>query len=77
MSHLISNVHRALNKFWNWVGKDLFGIKKFSSIEEITDRVLYDLVNGTNLGEVKSDDVLFHKESQEEDAICGVLFFVL
>ncbi|PXX22280.1 hypothetical protein EJ73_01270 [Hoylesella shahii DSM 15611 = JCM 12083] len=38
VSHLISNVHRALNKFWNWIGKDLFGIKKFSSVEEVTDK---------------------------------------
>lgn len=67
VSHLISNVHRALNKFWNWVGKDLFGIKKFSSVEEVTDRVLYDLVNGTDLGEVKSDDVQFHKGKSEDD----------
>ncbi|WP_315387763.1 LPD38 domain-containing protein [Hoylesella shahii] len=67
VSHLISNIHRALNKFWNWVGKDLFGIKKFSSVEEVTDRVLYDLVNGTDLGEVKSDDVQFHKGKSEDD----------
>ena len=67
VSHLISNVRRALNKFWNWVGKDLFGIKKFSSIEEVTDRVLYDLANGTGLGELKSDEVQFHKAKSEDD----------
>lgn len=71
VANLISNIRRALNKFWNWVGKDLFGIKKFSSIEEVTDRVLYDLVNGTDLGEVKSDEVQFHrgKGKSEEDNI--------
>ena len=67
VANLISNVRRALNKFWNWVGKDLFGIKKFSSIEEVTDRVLYDLVNGTDLGEVKNDEVRFHKGKSEDD----------
>jgi hypothetical protein len=67
VANLISNVRRALNKFWNWVGKDLFGIKKFSSIEEVTDRVLYDLVNGTDLGEVKNGDVQFHKVKSEDD----------
>ena len=67
VANLISNVRRALNKFWNWVGKDLFGIKKFSSIEEVTDRVLYDLVNGTDLGEVKNGDVQFHKGKSEDD----------
>ena len=46
---LINNVRRALNKFWSWVGKNLFAIEKFGSIDEITDRVLYDLVNATPL----------------------------
>ena len=67
VANLISNVRRALNKFWNWVGKDLFAIKKFSSIEEVTDRVLYDLVNGTDLGEVKNGDVQFYKGKSEDD----------
>ena len=72
VANLISNVRRALNKFWNWVGKDLFGIKKFGSIEEVTDRVLYDLVNDTDLGEVKSDEVQLHRgqgKSEEDNII--------
>ena len=31
------------------MGKHLFDLKEFNSIEEITDRVLYDLVNSTPL----------------------------
>ena len=46
---LIDRVRRALQKFWDWVGKDLFGIKEFDSIEQVTDRVLYDLMNQTDL----------------------------
>ena len=46
---LIDRVRRALQKFWDWVGKDLFGIKDFDSIEQVTDRVLYDLMNHTDL----------------------------
>ena len=46
---LIQNVKDALNKFWNWVGTELFGIKKFESVEQVTDRVLWDLVNQTDL----------------------------
>ena len=49
---LIQNIKDALNQFWSWVGKELFGIEKFNSIEEITDRVLYDLVNQTELREL-------------------------
>ena len=47
---LLNNVREALNKFWNWVGKDLFRIDHFNSIDEVADRVLYDLTNGTDLG---------------------------
>lgn len=67
VANLISNVRRALNKFWNWVGKGLFGIKEFNSIEEVADRVLYDLTNGTDLSEVKNDEVQFHKAKSEDD----------
>lgn len=47
---LVDRMRRALKEFWSWVGKNLFGIEKFNSIEEVTDRVLYDLVNNTELG---------------------------
>lgn len=54
---LIDRVRRALQKFWDWVGKDLFGIKDFDSIEQVTDRVLYDLMNQTDLNaEVSEGD---------------------
>ena len=46
---LIDRVRRALQKFWDWVGKDVFGIKDFDNIEQVTDRVLYDLMNHTDL----------------------------
>ena len=49
---LIQNIKDALNKFWNWVGTELFGIEKFESVEQITDRVLWDLMNKTDLGEL-------------------------
>lgn len=49
---LIQNIKDALNKFWSWVGKHFFEIENFNSIDEITDRVLYDLVNQNDLGEL-------------------------
>ena len=52
---LLERMKNALEKFWNWVGKDLLGIKDFSSIDEVTDRVLHDLVNGADLEVVESD----------------------
>lgn len=50
---LINRMKRALQRFWNWVGVNLFGIEKFESVEQVTDRVLYDLVNQTDLGEIE------------------------
>ena len=69
---LLERMKNALKKFWNWVGKDLFGIKKFSSVDEITDRVLYDLANGTDLKGVASEKVEKQQVStgsEEERAI--------
>ena len=69
---LLERMKNALEKFWNWVGKDLFGIKKFSSVDEVTDRVLYDLTNGTDLKGVASEKVEKQQvstDSEEERAI--------
>lgn len=52
---LINRVKKALNQFWSWVGKDLFKIESFESIESIADRVLYDMLNNTQLNLDKSD----------------------
>ena len=47
---LIGRIRQALQDFWRWVGVNLFDIKEFESIEQITDRVLWDMVQGTELG---------------------------
>ena len=46
---ILLNLKRAIKQFWHWVGKNVFGIKDFKNIEEVTDRVLYDLLNNTKL----------------------------
>lgn len=46
---LISRVRQALSDFWQWVGVNLFGIKHFDSAEQVADRVLFDMLNGTEL----------------------------
>lgn len=46
---LIQRVKKALQDFWKWVGTNLFDIQSFGSAEEIADRVLYDLLNGTDI----------------------------
>ena len=54
---LIQRIKDALNQFWNWVGVELFGIEKFESIEQITDRVLWDLINKTDLVELSEGQI--------------------
>lgn len=54
---LLDRMRKALQEFWSWVGKELFGIEKFESIDEVTDRVLYDLVSGTDLGAVPAEGI--------------------
>lgn len=51
---LLDRMRRALDAFWRWAGKNLFKIRKFESIEEVTDRVLYDLTTGTDLDSDRS-----------------------
>lgn len=51
---LLDRMRKALQEFWSWVGKELFGIKNFESIEQVTDRILYDLVSGTDLAATPS-----------------------
>ena len=46
---ILLNLKRAIKQFWHWVGKNVFGIKDFKNIEEVTDRILYDLLNNTKL----------------------------
>lgn len=46
---LRERMRNLLRRFWNWVGEHLFHIKHFGSREEAADRVLYDILNATDL----------------------------
>ncbi len=50
---ILNRLRSALGKFWSWVGTRMFNIKQFNSVDEVTDRVLYDLLNKT---QIKSDE---------------------
>ena len=56
VASVISRIRRAFRKLWDWVGKSLFQIKKFRSVDEVTDRMMYDFVRERNNGE--RDDVI-------------------
>ncbi len=49
---LINRAKKALADFWHWVGTNLFGIKHFDSAEQVADRILWDMLNQTELGDV-------------------------
>lgn len=51
VANVISRIRRAFRKLWDWVGKSLFQIKKFRSVDEVTDRMMYDFVRERNNGE--------------------------
>lgn len=57
-------MRNLLRRFWNWVGEHLFRIKNFGSREEAADRVLYDLLNGTDLHQSPAE-----KDSQAEFSV--------
>ena len=54
----INHARQAIKSFWKWVGKNLFGITKFDSMEDVADRVLYDLLNATELDVDRSDNTI-------------------
>ena len=54
---VLLNLKRALKQFWHWVGKNVFGIKDFKNIEEVTDRILYDLLSNTKLTEEDNEEI--------------------
>lgn len=54
---LIQNMKDALNMFWEFVWKDLFKMTYFRNVEHVTDRVLFDLLNQTDLGELSEGQV--------------------
>lgn len=56
---ILLNLKRAIEQFWHWVGKNVFGIKDFKNIEEVTDRVLYNLLSNTKNNQKLPDAVTY------------------
>lgn len=54
---ILLNLKRAIKQFWHWVGKNVFGIKDFKNIDEVTDRILYDLLSNTKLTEEDNKEI--------------------
>lgn len=52
-SSILEKLQQALQTFWSWVARNLFDIKQFHSVSEVTDRILHDLLNATRLTDVR------------------------
>lgn len=46
---ILERLRQALHTFWSWVGRHMFDIRSFRSVDEVTDRVLHDLLRGHRL----------------------------
>lgn len=55
--NLILKMKQALKDFWKWVGVNLFDMTDVKNIDEVTDRVLYDMLNKTDLALSENGDV--------------------
>lgn len=45
-SSLVENVFKALNRFWDWVGSRILHLEKAVTLDNISDRILSDLLGG-------------------------------
>ena len=53
---IFTKLKTALETFWSWVSKHMFDIERFQSVEEVTDRVLHDLLQAHKL--ILDEDLL-------------------
>ena len=60
---LVNRIKDFLNKAWGWVAENVFNVKSFRNAEEIADMALKDMLDGTDLGKVKSRGVGFDVRS--------------
>ena len=63
---LLARMDNAIHRFWTWVGKELFGIKKFDSIDDVTARVMHDLMKGTDVRLNEGDFMLYQPIAKQE-----------
>lgn len=56
ISTLLKDFQSALETFWTWTAKELLDIKQFSSVEEVCDRIIFDLTKGEDIRLVKDNN---------------------
>ena len=77
INKMLNSVTTALKKFWGWVAHTVFHIPQLQSVQQVTDRILYDLVNSTPLTQEKELDdqpqysIIKEMESEIEISLKG------
>ena len=67
--NLILKMKQALKDFWKCVGVNLFDMTDVKNIDEVTDRVLYDMLNKTDLALSEDGDVATEFQVVTDDQI--------
>ncbi|MBF1421631.1 LPD38 domain-containing protein [Hoylesella nanceiensis] len=64
----LEKLRDALKRFWEWVGVNLFGMKEFKSVDDVCDRVLFDLLNESDIARTEEMRE-YYEEEREMNAI--------
>lgn len=64
----LEKLRDALKRFWEWVGINLFGMKEFKSVDDVCDRVLFDLLNESDIARTEEMRE-YYEEEREMNAI--------
>ena len=64
----LEKLRDALKRFWEWVGVNLFGMKEFKSVDDVCDRVLFDLLNASDIARTEEMRE-YYEEEREMNAI--------
>ena len=60
----LEKLRDALKRFWEWVGVNLFGMKEFKSVDDVCDRVIFDLLNASDIA--RTEEMREYYEEERE-----------
>ena len=60
----LEKLRDGLKRFWEWVGVNLFGMKEFKSVDDVCDRVLFDLLNASDIA--RTEEMREYYEEERE-----------
>jgi putative uncharacterized protein (fragment) len=60
----LEKLRDALKRFWEWVGVNLFGMKEFKSVDDVCDRILFDLLNESDIA--RTEEMREYYEEERE-----------